>query len=139
MKTLLQIAAALQLSILVASALVPRVLDWRNHLATLHPFLRKLFWVYGCFIVLMIIAFSALTFLHADAMAAGEPVARSLCAFIAIFWAARLVVQLSIFDARPFLTNWFYKLGYHALTPIFAFLVVTYGWAAMTPHPALPK
>jgi len=131
MKTLLQIAAALQLSILVASALVPRLLDWRTNLATLHPFLRKLFWVYGAFIVMTIIAFAVLTFLHAEAMATGEPVARSLCAFIAIFWAARLVVQLLIFDPRPFLTNWFYKLGYHTLTFIFVFLVFVYGKAAL--------
>jgi hypothetical protein len=66
-------------------------------------------------------------------------VARSLCAFIAVFWAARLVVQLAIFDTRPFLTNWFYKLGYHALTIIFAALVFIYGWAALSPHTQLFK
>ena len=87
MKTLLQFAATLQLSILIASALVPRVLDWRKNLSALHPFLRKLFWVYGAFIVMIIIAFAGLTFLHADAMAEGEPVARSLCFVIAVFWA----------------------------------------------------
>lgn len=135
MKTLLQFAAALQLSILVASALVPRVLDWRGNLATLHSFLRRLFWVYGSFIVYVIIGFALLTFRNAGAMAAGEPVARSLCLFIAIFWAVRLVVQFAVFDARPFLTTWFYKLGYHGLTVIFAALVVLYGWAAISPHP----
>jgi len=72
MKTLLQVAGMLQLSILIASAQVPRVLDWRRNLAGLHPFLRKLFWVYGSFIVLVIIAFVTLTFLHGGAMAAGE-------------------------------------------------------------------
>jgi hypothetical protein len=131
MKLLLQFAAALQLSILIASALTPRVLDWRTNLTPLHPFLRKLFWVYGAFIVMVIIAFAALTFFHADAMAAHEPVARSLCAFIAIFWGARLFVQFAIFDPRPFLTNCFYKVGYHALTVIFAFLVFVYGKAAI--------
>jgi len=131
MKSLLQFAAALQWSILIASALTPRVLDWRTNLAALHPFLRKLFWVYGVFIVMVVIAFSTLTFLHADAMAAREPVARSLCVFIAIFWGARFFVQFAIFDPRPFLTTWFYKLGYHALTVIFAFLVVVYGKAAI--------
>jgi hypothetical protein len=131
MKSLLQFAAVLQLSILVASALTPRVLDWRTNLAALHPFLRRLFWVYGAFIVLVIIAFSTLTFLHADAMAAGEPVARSLCLFIAIFWGARLFVQFSIFNPRPFLRTWFYQLGYHTLTVIFAFLVFVYGRAAI--------
>lgn len=134
MKTALQIAAGLQLSILLASAITPRVLDWRNNLALLHPFLRKLFWVYGSFIVMTIIAFAALTFSHADAMAAGEPVARSLCAFIAIFWAARLVVQFAVFDARPFLRNWFYKIGYHALTLIFAIVCAIYGWATIFPE-----
>jgi hypothetical protein len=131
MKLLLQFAAVLQLSVLIASALTPRVLNWRSNLAALHPFLRKLFWVYGAFIVIVIIAFATLTFLHADAMAAREPVARSLCVFIAIFWGARLFVQFAIFDPRPFLTNWFYQLGYHALTVIFAFLVFVYGRAAI--------
>jgi hypothetical protein len=134
MKTLLQVAGAMQFTILIASAITPRVLDWRTHLAALHPFLRKLFWVYGCFIVLVIIGFATLTLLHAAAMAAGEPVARSLCVFIGIFWAARLLVQFFVFDAQPFLTNWFYKLGYHALTIGFAFLVIVYGWAVMFPH-----
>ena len=131
MKLLLQLAAALQLLILIASASTPRVLDWRKNLAILHPFLRKLFWVYGVFVVMVIIAFAALTFRHADAMAAREPVARSLCLFIAIFWGARLLVQFAIFDARPFLTNWFYKTGFHALTIIFAFLTFVYGKAAL--------
>ena len=131
MKLLLQLAAAVQLLILIASASTPRVLDWRKNLAVLHPFLRKLFWVYGVFVVMVIIAFAVLTFRHADAMAAREPVARSLCLFIAIFWGARLLVQFAIFDARPFLTNWFYKTGFHALTIIFAFLTFVYGKAGL--------
>jgi hypothetical protein len=131
MKTLLEIAAAVQLSILVASALTPLVLDWRKNLSALHPFLRKLFWVYGVFIVLTIVAFAVLTFLHADAMAAHEPVARSLCAFIAIFWTTRLFVQFFIFDVRPFLTNWVYTTGYHGLAVAFVFLVFVYGRAAL--------
>jgi len=131
MKLLLQLAAAVQLLILIASALTPRVLNWRKNLAALHPFLRKLFWVYGLFIVMVIIAFATLTFRHADAMAARESVARSLCLFIAIFWGARLFVQFAIFDARPFLTKWIYRIGYHALTVIFAFLVLVYAKAAL--------
>jgi len=131
MKLFLQLAAAVQLLILTASALTPRVLDWRNNLAALHPFLRKLFWVYGVFIVIVIMAFATLTFRHADAMAAREPVARSLCAFVAVFWGARLFVQFAIFDPRPFLTNWTYRVGYHALTFTLAFLVLVYGKAAL--------
>jgi len=131
MKLLLQLAGAVQLLILTASALTPRVLDWRKNLTALNPFLRKLFWVYGIFIVMVIIAFATLTFRHADSMAAREPVARSVCVFIAVFWGARLFVQFAIFDVRPFLTNWIYRAGYHALTFTFAFLVLVYGKAAL--------
>jgi hypothetical protein len=128
-------AGAAHFGILFASALVPRVLDWNGQLAQVHPFLRRLFWVYGAFIVLTIIGCGALTLLNAGAMASGEPVARSLCAFIAIFWLARLAVQWFIFDAKPFLTNGWLVAGYHALTVTFIGLVVIYGWAAFFPKP----
>jgi hypothetical protein len=138
MRSFLYFAGALQLLILIASAQVPQIFDWKTNLAALPQFLRQLFWVYGAFIVLVIIGFSALTFLNATEIAAGAPVARSLCGFIAIFWALRLFVQFTIFDARPFLTNWFYKLGYHGLTLIFAALVVIYTLAAFVPQPTNP-
>ena len=132
LELLLRLAGMLHFAILLASALTPHALDWRKSLASLHPFLRRLFWVYGAFIVLVIVNFGVLTLVHADAMAAGLPVARALCSFIAVFWLARLGVQLFVFDARPFLTNWFYKLGYHGLTVVFIYFVFVYGWAALT-------
>ena len=138
MKTLewlLLAAGAGHFGILFASALVPRVLDWNGQLARLHPFLRRLFWVYGAFIVMIIVGFGSLTLLNAGAMAAGEPAARSLCAFIAIFWLARLAVQGFVFDARPFLTNFWLVAGYHLLTAAFIALVCVYGWAALFPQP----
>jgi hypothetical protein len=117
--------------ILTASALVPKVLDWKTVLKPLPPFLRTLFWVYGVFIVLTIISFGTLTLLHADAMARGEPVARSVAAVIAVFWGARLIVQLFVFDASPYLTNAWLKLGDHVLTVAFLFLTATYTIAAL--------
>jgi hypothetical protein len=133
MRILLYIAAAVQLSILFASAQVPHIFDWRNNLASLPTFLRRLFWVYGAFIVLVIIAFAVLTFLHANEMVAGAPIARSFCAFIAIFWGLRLVVQFAVLDPGPFLTSSYRIIGYHSLTIAFAALVLIYGWAALVP------
>jgi len=133
MKLILQLGGALHFAILIASALTPRVLDWRTNLAPLNPFLRRLFWVYGFFIVLVIVSFGTITLLHAEVLAAGTPLARSLCAVIAIFWLARLAVQFFVFDARPFLTNALLRLGYHSLTLAFIALVLIYGWAATQP------
>jgi hypothetical protein len=128
---LLRIAGFLHFALLTASALTPQALDWRANLASLHPFLRRLFWVYGSFIVLVIIAFGTLTLCHSAEMAAGTPLGRSLCLFIGSFWLARLAVQLFVFDARPFLTNAFYKIGYHGLTVLFIYFAAVYGIAAL--------
>jgi hypothetical protein len=131
MKTLLIIGGLLHFLVLIASALTPRVLDWRANLAALHPFLRRLFWVYGCFIVLVIISFGVLSSFHSDELASGRPLSRSVCAMIALFWLARLGVQFFVFDARPFLTTTFLRLGYHGLTLLFAALLFIYGYAAL--------
>lgn len=131
LENLLLLAGLGHFTILTASALVPRVLDWKTALKPLPPFLRTLFWVYGIFIVLTIISFGTLTLLHADAMARGDPVARSVAAVIAIFWGARLIVQLFVFDARPYLTNLWLKLGDHLLTLAFVFFTLVYAAAAV--------
>ena len=122
-ENLLLLGGVLHFVILIASFSVPIVLNWKEELKSLSPFVKNLFWVYGTFIVIMIIGFGTLTLLHINEMSAGESVARSLAAFIALFWLARLVVQFFIFDAKPILTNWFFKMGYHGLTVIFMFLV----------------
>lgn len=131
LENLLRLAGIGHFAILTASALVPKVLDWKTALKPLSPFLRTLFWVYGVFIVLTIIGMGTLTLFNAHAMAAGDPVARSLAAFIAVFWGARLIVQLFIFDSRPYLTNIWLKLGDHMLTVVFIFFTAIYSLAAL--------
>jgi len=135
MKSLLLAGGALHFVILIASALTPRVLDWRANLAALHPFLRRLFWVYGSFIVFVIVSFGTLTLFHANEMASGAAFSRAVCAIIAIFWLARLAVQFFVFDAKPFLTTTFLRIGYHGLTLLFAALVFIYSCAALNLHP----
>jgi hypothetical protein len=83
------------------------------------------------FIVLTIAGFGLLTLMHAQELAGGYPLARGVCLLIAGFWAARLAVQWFVFDARPFLTNRWRRLGYHTLTAAFVFFTAVYGWAAL--------
>jgi hypothetical protein len=135
MKSLLFIGGLLHFVILIASALTPRLLDWRANLAALHPFLRRLFWVYGSFIFLVIISFGTVTLLRANELSSPTPLARSVSAIIAIFWLARLAVQFFVFDAGPFLTTAFRRVGYHGLTFLFTALVFIYGCAALNLHP----
>ena len=135
MKTLLLIGGLLHFVILIASALTPRLLDWRGNFAALHPFLRRLFWVYGSFIVLVIVSFAVLTLVNTEELVSDAPLSRWVCAIIAIFWLARLAVQFFVFDARPFLTTTFLRVGYHGLSLIFIALVFIYGCVALNLHP----
>lgn len=127
----LYLGGVIHFLILFASVMAPRVMKWDVHLEKLPRMLRQMFWVYGVFIVLVIVSFGTLTLMNAPELAAGSGVGRGLCVVIAIFWAARLGVQLFIFDIGPFLTNWFYRLGYHMLTLAFVTLVSIYGYAAI--------
>lgn len=116
--------------ILIASALVPRVLDWKTALSPLNAMIRRLFWVYGAFIVLVIIAFGTLSIFLAGDLASRSLLARSVCGFMASFWAARLLVQFFVFDMTAYLRTPLLKAGYHALTVVFATLTVIYCIAA---------
>jgi hypothetical protein len=133
LEQLLWLAGCAHFGILIASALVPKVCRWDVHLKTLPKFLETLFWVYGIFIVLVIIGFGTLTLLFASEIATGITPARGLAAFIAVFWLCRLVVQLFVFDLSKFLTTPLLRAGYRFLTLVFASLVLVYGWAALFP------
>lgn len=127
----LQIAALLHLGLLWAGLTMPHAVKLRQHLATLPPFIRSLFWVYYTFIGSCLAGFGALTWFASAPMAAGEPVARALSIFLAIFWATRLAAGAFVFDVRPYLTNGFYRLGNFAINTVFVYLTTIYAWTAL--------
>src|SRR5882724_10501367 len=127
--SLLQVAGILHIGLLCAGASMPKAVNLRGHIGLLPPFLRQLFLVYFSFIALMLLGFGSLTFIFAHSMAAGEPVARALCVLMMVFWGVRLVAAAFIFDVRPYLTSWFYRLGYQATNLVFVYLVVVYALA----------
>ena len=123
----------LHFGILLASAMVPKVLDWKASLEKLDVLFRQLVWVHGAFIVLVIIGFGLLSVVLAGDLACGTPLARGMCLFISLFWAARLVVQFFVFDAKPYLKTTLLKAGYHGLTVVFIYITVVYALAAFLP------
>ena len=127
---LLQIAGLLHLGLLCAGVLMPGAVGLRTHLATLPVFIRRLFWVYYTFIGFFLVSFGLITFTFAGTLAAGGNLARVVCAFLAVFWSIRLAAATFVFDVRPYLTNMFWRLGYHATNVVFIYLPVVYVWAA---------
>jgi hypothetical protein len=127
---LLQVAGLLHLGLLCAGLWMPKVVGLREHLATLPGFIRRLFWVYYSFIGLCLVSFGLLTFTLAGTLAEGSTLARALCLFLAAFWSLRLLAATFVFDLRPYLTNGYRRVGYHAINIVFAYLPLVYALAA---------
>ncbi len=125
---LIRIAGAAQLSVLVASALVPFRLNWKRDLSSLPTLHRQLYWTYGGYVVLGIVALGTISLACADELAAGSRLARAVCAYGALFWGIRVSLQ-GVFDVKPHLTAWWLAAGYHTLTVLFLFFTAVYVYA----------
>lgn len=119
-----------QLTILIASALVPFQLDWKHELKSLSKLHRQMYWVYGGYIVLSIIAFALISIFNSRELASGSSLARAFCFYVTIFWGVRVVLQ-AVFDVKTHLTAWWLKAGYHLLTLLFITFTLVYGWVAV--------
>ena len=127
---LLFAAGLAQLGVLAASAIVPFRLNWREELSSLSRLHRQMYWVYGGYVVMSIVAFAVLSILNARELAERSGLARGVCVYIAVFWGVRVVLQ-GVFDVKEHLSAWWLKAGYFMLTVLFAALTVLYAWAAV--------
>ena len=67
-------------------------------IARLGPANRRLFWVYGLFIVMANVGFGVLSLAYSAEIAAGKGLAGGFALFTGLYWAARLAVQYLAFD-----------------------------------------
>jgi hypothetical protein len=133
--TLLFIGGVLHIGIVSAGITMTRVLNWRRNLAPLAALTRHIIWSHAAFVLLTIIGFGAVSLAMPIPLASGTPLARAICGFIAMFWGIRLLIQFTLFDARPFLASRLLALGYHGLTIVFVYFTVVYTLAAALPTP----
>src|SRR5262245_46288379 len=128
--TLIAVAGVGQLGVLVASALVPFRLNWKVEFQKLSRLHRQMYWVYGGYVVLAIVAFGLISLFNAPALASGSGLARGVCGYIAVFWGIRLTLQ-GVLDVKEHLTAWWLKVGYHTLTVLFVSFTLIDGYAAL--------
>jgi hypothetical protein len=119
-----------QVGVLIASALVPSQLNWREELRGLSRLQRQMYWVYSGYVVLSIVAFAALSIFNSRELASGSGLARGFSAYVAVFWGIRLGLQ-GVFDVTAHLTVWWLKAGYFLLTVMFTAFTIVYAWAAL--------
>jgi alginate O-acetyltransferase complex protein AlgI len=125
---ILWLAGASHFVILAASFQVPSRLRWKQDLAQLMPFNRKMLWVQSGFTVLTIVAFGTLTLALHDELFRGERAALGLTCFIAIYWTARILVDAFYFSHNDWPKGSQFIIGHILLTSLFVSLAASY-WA----------
>ncbi|MEX0728911.1 MAG: hypothetical protein WEB58_17745 [Planctomycetaceae bacterium] len=119
-----------QMSVLIASSLVPLRLNWKEEFKSLSKLHRQMYWVYGGYVVLSIVALGLISVFNAKELASGSGLARGFCLYAAVFWGVRLSLQ-GVLDVKEHLTMWWLKAGYHALTVLFLFFTAVFLWASV--------
>lgn len=118
-----------QLGVLIASSLVPFQLDWKRELSSLPRLHRQMYFIYGGYVVLGIVTLGLTSVLLSVELASGSALASAFCIYAALFWGIRLGLQ-AVLDAKPYLTKWWLRCGYHLLTVLFASFTAIFGYAA---------
>src|SRR5215471_4765108 len=122
----LWLAGAGHFCVLIASFQVPHRLGWKEDLAKLTPFNRKLMWVHGGFTVYTILSFGVLTLLLHDEMLRGQAAGLALAAFIGLYWLLRVVVDFIYYEHSDWPKGRAFTVGHVLLVLLFVFLSATY-------------
>jgi len=122
----LWVAGAGHFCVLIASFQVPYRLKWKEDLAKLTGFNRKLMWVHGGFAVYTITAFGAMSLaLHVEMMR-GERAAVLLAFFIGFYWLLRIIVDFAYYSHHDWPGGTAFRIGHSLLTSLFVFLSTSY-------------
>ncbi|MFQ5733313.1 MAG: hypothetical protein ACE5KM_15335 [Planctomycetaceae bacterium] len=123
------IAGLGQLVLAAASAFIPRQLGWREKLGGVDPLLRRIFWVYAAYILGTNVALGLVSTFASGALVEGGSLAFAVNVYAAVYWGARLVIQLVWFRGlAP--EGLKFRVAETALVLLFVFLSSTYVVAA---------
>lgn len=129
LKTTVVLAGAGQLVLVVASALIPRCLGWREPLGGLPVLLRQLFWTYAGYILGMHLFFGLVSAFGSGLLLDGTPQAALLCGLMMLWWGVRIALQFFCFDRSGIPRTGFNRAAEALLVCLFAGLTATYALA----------
>jgi len=128
---LLKMAGVVQIVIAFANFALPGKLKYRDNLERVSPIIRQIFIVHSGYIVGVLLLFATISLRFARELASGRGLGSFLAVAIAVFWLARVPLQLFYYDATVRRTN---RAGDVAFTAATMFLALIYTAAAIAPR-----
>ena len=130
-KSILILAGLVQIAIALSSLAIPRVLRWREEARRLEPLTRQVFWTYAGYIFATNLAFGVLTVATPAALLDGSLLAAAVTAFIALYWAVRVVLQFAVYDRAKAREETLFRIAEILYVLAFVFVAVTNAAAAL--------
>jgi len=132
MKTLVVLAGVGQIGLVAASAMIPRLLHWREEIAKLRRLTQTVVTTYAFYIAGTNLAFGLLSVLRPEWLTDGSGLARSVAGFIALYWAVRLVLQFAYYDRKDAPPGTIFRFAEAGLAALFLFCACVYGAVSLT-------
>ena len=123
-------AGLAQIALALGSLAIPYILRWAEETRKLRPLTRQVFWTYAGYICISHLCFGLLSMSLPESLLDGSPLAAAVTGFIALWWAARLVIQFTVLDRSDAPQGRRYVLAEVALVSLFVVFTVLYGAAA---------
>jgi alginate O-acetyltransferase complex protein AlgI len=111
---------------LIAGVQMPFRLHWKEELARLSRFNRKIMLNYTAYVGAIVIAFGYLTLKLHDELLAGDKVAMHLAGLIAIFWIGRILVDMFYFKHDDWPKGPEFVIGHAVLDTLFVAMASVY-------------
>jgi steroid 5-alpha reductase family enzyme len=125
----LRIAGAMILALAALNLGFPKRLGWREELQRVSLLTRQVFAVHAAFIILLLVLIGVLSLVFADALVDGTRLGRVILTGLAVFWGARLVTQLFVYDRAIWQGDRFRTAMHVAFTWVWSYFVFVYVYA----------
>lgn len=126
----IRLAGIGQLALCCVSAAIPYLLDWEQEFAGVQVLLKKMFLVYAAYILCINFSFGLLSTFAPDSLVAHGFMPSVVSAFIFVYWGARVMVELFVFDLSH-LNRPHEIAGRRGIELLFAYLTLVYGLALL--------
>lgn len=128
----LRIVGILLLLLGVSHFFFNRYFGWKQELAAVSLFTRKVFFVHTFFIGLGVVLCGAGSFLYADALLSPSVLSRAMLAGLTAFWFCRLLAQFFAYDSALWRGNRFRTFMHSAFSMLWCYVTATYGIALLS-------
>ena len=125
----LKIVGGLLLALAMAHCYFPKRFGWRAELEKVSLLTRQIFYVHCFFIWLVLVMFGLLSLVYTARLIQPTPLARLILWAFTLFWGARLIIQLFVYDVKLWKGNRFNTLMHWLFTTMWSYYVSVYATA----------